>query len=151
MGESKFGFDEFVQKWVPAPPAWSRAAARPDWLEAESEDERRRAYMDAMGGTGGDAVAFSEGLRARAKRDAGAGVPILTLLDGLLRDPEVANRERAAVLFQRVFGVPASRASFIASWNPSNRSHEAKRVLERVSLCVEDARRAGLWELPSET
>ena len=100
---------------------------------------------------GGGAVAFSEGLRAQAKRDAGAGVPILTLLDGLLRDPEVANRERAAVRFQRVFGVPASRASFIASWNPSNRSHEAKRVLERVSRCVEDARRAGLWELPSET
>jgi hypothetical protein len=101
--------------------------------------------MDTMEQTGGDAFVFSRELVDRLKRDAAAGVSILELLDGLLREPEIGGREVVAVLFQRVFGVPASRARFIASWQPSNRSHEAQRVLERVALCVEDARRAGLW------
>lgn len=148
MSGGCFGFDEFARKWVPAPPAWSRPEDRPAWLAAGSEDERRQAYLDAMERTGGDAVVFGRGVRDRVQRDAAAGVPILTLLDGLLQDPEVGDRGRAAILFQRVFGVPVSRAGFIASWQPSNRSREAQRVLERVSLCVEDARRAGLWSPP---
>lgn len=146
MSETPFGFDAFARKWVPPPPAWLPAAGRPTWPDAGTEDERRRAYMEAMGRAGGDAQVFSEGLRDRLKKDAAARVPILDLLDRLLRDPEVGDPGRAAVLFQRVLGVPASRAGFIASWQPSNRSAEAKRVLERVTLCVEDARRAGLWE-----
>lgn len=148
MSGGRFGFDEFARKWVPATPAWSPPEERPGWLAAGSENERRRAYQDAMERAGGDAVTFGAGVRDRVRRDAAAGVPILTLLDGLLRDPEVGDRGRAAILFQRVFGVPASRAGFIASWQPSNRSREAQRVLERVSLCVEDARRAGLWSPP---
>lgn len=148
MGESEFGFDEFARKWVPAPQAWSRSAGRPAWLDAGSEAERRKAYMDAMERTGDDAVVFGDGVRDRVRRDAAAGVPILELLDALLRDPEVGDRQSAALLFQRVFGVPASRAGFIASWRPSNRSREAERILGRVLLCVEDARRAGLWSPP---
>jgi hypothetical protein len=148
VSESEFGFDGFARKWVPALPAWNAAAERPAWLEAGSEQERRHLYMAAMERIGGDGVVFSEALRERVRREAAAGVPILELLDGLLRDPEVGDREKAAILFQRVFGVPTSRARFITSWQPSNRSPEAKRVLERVSLCVEDARLAGLWSPP---
>jgi len=150
VSESRFAFDDFARKWVPATPAWLPASERPAWLEAGSEDGRRRAYMEAMARVGGDAVVFSEGVRDRVRRDAAAKVPILDLLDGLLEDPEVGDPGRAALLFQRVFGVPASRAGFIASWQPSNRSPEAKRVLERVTLCVEDARRAGLWSPPGK-
>ncbi len=148
MSENEFGFDAFARKWVPAPPAWAPAAERPGWLGAGCEEERRRAYRDAMERAGGEGVGFGEEVRDRLKRDAAAGVPILELLDGLLADPEVRDRERAAILFQRVFGVPPSRAGFIASWRPSNRSREALRVLERVRLCVEDARRAGVWSPP---
>jgi hypothetical protein len=150
MSENEFGFDAFARKWVPAPPAWAPAAERPGWIDAGSEAERRKAYLDAMGRAGGEGVAFGEGVRDRVRRDAAAGVPMLELLDGLLADPEVGDRDRAAILFQRVFGVPPSRAGFIASWRPSNRSREAERVLERVRLCVEDARRAGLWSPPPE-
>lgn len=148
MSETEFSFDAFARKWVPAPPAWTPAAERPGWAEAGSEEERRRAYLDSMGRAGGDGVVFGEGVCDRLKRDAAAGMPILDVLDGLLADPEVGDCARAAVLFQRVFGVPPSRAGFIASWRPSNRSREAARVLERVRLCVEDARRAGLWAPP---
>lgn len=148
MSERGFGFDDFARKWVPPFPAWLPAAERPTWPEAESEDERRQGYMETMERSGGDAVAFDEGLGDGLKRAAAAGVPILTILDGLLADPRGGEGARAALLFQRVFGVPASRALFIASWKPTNRRPEAVKILERVVLCVEDARRAGLWAPP---
>ena len=148
MTQETFGFDAFARKWLPPPPAWKDAAAARPWGLAASEGERCRAYMEAMQQAGGDSPAFRRELVDKLKRDAAAGVPILALLDGLLREPEVGGREAVAVLFQRVFGVPASRARFIASWQPSNRRPEALRVLERVALCVEDARRAGLWSPP---
>ena len=137
-----FDFDAFARKWVPEPPAWRE---RPAWLDAGTEAERRHHYLAAMARAGGDAVVFGEGIRKRLRSHAAAGTPILELLEALLREPEVGDPARAACLFQRVFAVPASRAGFIASWRPSNRSREAKRALDRVALCVEDARRAGLW------
>lgn len=148
MSEAAFGFDDFARKWVPEVPAWIPEGDRPSWLRAGSEGERRRAYLAAMDSAGGDAPVFGEGLRDRIKRRAADGVPILDLLDELLRDPEVGDPGRAALFFQRVFGVPPSRAGFIASWRPANRSREAQRALARVSLCVHDARRAGLWFPP---
>jgi hypothetical protein len=150
MAETPFGFDEFATKWVPAPPPWSRETEGPAWAGAASEDERRRAYMEGLRRSGGEGLEFSQGLQDRLKRDAAAGVPFLTILEGLLEDREIGDTAAIVALIQRVFGVPASRARFIASWRPTNRSTEAKRVLERVALCIADARRAGLWSEPGE-
>ncbi|MBI5018305.1 MAG: hypothetical protein HZB55_22800 [Deltaproteobacteria bacterium] len=150
MTEKVFGFDEFATKWVPAPPHWEPEDEGPARAGPASEGERRRAYLGGLRQTGGAGLVFSQELQDRLMRDAASGVPFLSILEGLLEDPEVGDTDAIVALVQRVFGVPASRARFIASWRPTNRSTEAKRVLERVALCIADARRAGLWSAPEK-
>ena len=137
------GFDAFVAKWVPEPPAWSTAAASQPWRDAPTEDRRRDAYREQMARTG---PALPEDVAHRLRQAAAAELPMLELLEGLLADPGVGSGEAASLAVQRVFGVPPSRARFLASWKPGNRSDQARKVLERVSQCIADARRAGLWE-----
>ena len=136
-------FDAFVEKWVPQPPAWQPAAAGQVWRAAGSEVERRFGYRAQMARMG---EPVRPELAERLRRDAAAEVPLLDTLAWLLADPEVPTPGDAARVVQQVFGVPSSRALFIASWRPGNRSDAARRVLDRVALCIADARCAGLWE-----
>jgi hypothetical protein len=145
MAETPMGFDAFAAKWVPEPPAWNPAGAAQTWRDADTEDERRAGYREQLARTGPE---LSEELTARLRRDAAAEIPMLEFLEGMLTEPGVGNGEAAALAVQRVFGVPPSRARFLASWRPGNRSEEARRVLERVALCIADARLAGLWAPP---
>lgn len=145
MQEDKLGFDDFCEKWLPPRPAWAAKDEKPQWMRGESEDQRRQMYIDHMGQIGGDAFTFSESAGEKLKRDATAGEPIMAILDRLLKEPETSEKEAIAVLFQRVFGVPKSRAGFISSWNSSNRSEAATKILERIMICVFDAHRAGIW------
>lgn len=137
------GFDAFVEKWVPQPPAWQPAEAGQAWRAAGSESQRRLGYREELARMG---APVRPELAERLRRDAAAEVPLLDTLAWLLADPEVPTPGDAARVVQQVFGVPTSRALFIASWRPGNRSDAARRVLERVALCIADARSAGLWE-----
>lgn len=145
MAETPMGFDAFAAKWVPEPPPWSPARAAGTWREADTEDGRRAGYREQMAKTG---PALPAELDTRLRRDAAAGVPMLEMLERMIADPRIGSGEAAALEVQRVFGVPSSRARFLASWRPGNRSDQARQVLERVALCIADARLAGLWALP---
>ena len=145
MAETPMGFDAFAAKWVPEPPSWSPAAAAQAWRDADTEDGRRAGYREQMACSGPEVPVD---LAERLRRDAAAELPMLEILEWLLGEPRIGGGEAATLAVQRVFGVPPSRARFLASWRPGNRSDQARRVLERVSLCITDARRAGLWAPP---
>jgi hypothetical protein len=145
-----FGFDEFCKKWVDQPPAWGQTPEKPPWVSAATEDERCRAYMEHLRQAGGEHFFFSQEIQEELKRDVAAGLPISDILDRLLGKTEIADRDAVVVLFQRVFGIPLSRARYLSSWTPANRSREAEKVLGRVLFCIADARRAGLWSPAGE-
>ncbi|MDF1552028.1 MAG: hypothetical protein P1P84_03145 [Deferrisomatales bacterium] len=143
MAETPMGFDAFAAKWVPEPPPWNSPATAQTWRDADTEDGRRVGYREQMACSGPEVPVD---LADRLRRDAAAGLPMVEILEWLRGESRIGGAEAASLAVQRVFGVPSSRARFLASWRPGNRSPEARRVLERVALCIADARRAGLWE-----